>query len=512
MNPKRFDQLMEAYLHNRLTTGEAEEMSRQLVANPALRRQFWESAAVHGLMQEATRLEWLGAAASELAQKPRWAVEKSWWWRWALPWTTVTAALVVFVSVWLTHKADNRSNGGVAILTRSVDAKWADARVAWGKNSVLPAGTLRLKSGAVEIEFYSGAQVMMEGPAMIDLISSKKAFAGEGRISAHVPPQARGFTVLSSNVTVVDYGTDFGLAVAKASAEEVHVFDGRVEVAMADKTPRLLTAGKGVRVEADTFRNIPADHTGFLTEAAIVQRDSALAHECFKVWREMSRKLSKDPATLLYYTFENPMSGSLGLMNRVTTNEERQGFIVGCTWTEGRWPDKQALDFHAESDRVRFLMSESPQKITCFAWVRVDSLPNRPQSLFCSDLLQTGAVHWELSETGRLRISIGRDLGHNLMDWEVVGSEPIITPARLGQWVMLASTFDRGVVRHYCNGRLVGAGQSFRPNNLIVGVADIGNSQTAQCLNFLGSMDEIAILDRVMNADEVRRVYEAGKP
>ena len=32
------------------------------------------------------------------------------------------------------------------------------------------------------------------------------------------------------------------------------------------------------------------------------------------------------------------------------------GTVVGCQWTEGRWPGKKALEFQQVSDRVRLKM------------------------------------------------------------------------------------------------------------------------------------------------------------
>ena len=69
MNPKRLSQIIEAHLEGRLTSTEAEELNRALVGEPETRRQFWEHTALHGLTQEAARLEWLGTATPEVANK-----------------------------------------------------------------------------------------------------------------------------------------------------------------------------------------------------------------------------------------------------------------------------------------------------------------------------------------------------------------------------------------------------------------------------------------------------------
>ena len=52
---------------------------------------------------------------------------------------------------------------GVAVLARAVGVEWDGA--AYVAGAVLAPGTLRLKSGAALVEFYSGARVVLEGSA-----------------------------------------------------------------------------------------------------------------------------------------------------------------------------------------------------------------------------------------------------------------------------------------------------------------------------------------------------------
>src|SRR5207248_3774919 len=118
----------------------------------------------------------------------------------------------------------------------------------------LPAGALRLKSGFAHIQFYSGATVILEGPAEFWLTSRTAAYCASGKLRAKVPPQAQGFTIGTPTVDVVDRGTEFGLRVDGEDKAEVHVFQGKVEMygpnEDAQAPPRSeLTTGQSVRLD-----------------------------------------------------------------------------------------------------------------------------------------------------------------------------------------------------------------------------------------------------------------------
>ncbi len=99
-------------------------------------------------------------------------------------------------------------------------------RRAGGKAQNRTVGSL---SGCAEVTFDCGARVVVEGPALFALENSGRANLAIGRVVAYVPRAARGFTIVSPSVTVVDLGTEFGLDIDAAGSAEVQVFQGRVE-------------------------------------------------------------------------------------------------------------------------------------------------------------------------------------------------------------------------------------------------------------------------------------------
>ncbi len=520
MNQKRLSQLIEAHLEGRLTSAEAEELNRSIVAEPEVRRLFWEHTALHGLTQEAARLDWLGAASPEVERR----IVRVSWWRWAAPLAAAAAVIFLAVAWWIHPPREAGAVNGVAVLSRAVGVEWADA-ASPAAGAVLPPGPLRLKSGAVLVEFFSGARVVLEGPAELELISSMEAFLRAGKVSAQVPPPARGFKVGSPAARVVDLGTEFGLTVKDATTAEVHVFSGKVEVSSAGtaRAMQSIKGGEAVRLEAGVWSQVAADRATFLSESELARRGVAESEQRLAAWRVASRawsggELANDRLRLpefsmrLHYRFEAAAA------ERVLTNSvadapaESHGSIVGGAWGEGRWPGKGALEFRGEGDRVRLTGPESLGQVTFLAWVRVEALPHAMHALFSAETERVGALRWELTRAGQLRLRIGRDLGRSRLDWEAVNSEPFVTPERRGQWLLLATTFDSQTMRHYGNGRPIGAGASFTPPSLHLGTAELGNSPSRDVRQLVGSMDEFAVLSRALSADELRKLYEQGQP
>jgi hypothetical protein len=126
----------------------------------------------------------------------------------------------------------------VAWLINAQDCLWTGKDQKPGRD-MWSGKVLRLEHGLAEIEFDRGARVILQGPAGIELVSATTARLLYGTLTARVPAQARGFTVLSPSGRVVDLGTEFGLSVSDAGATSVRVFTGLVEAFP------LATAGKG---------------------------------------------------------------------------------------------------------------------------------------------------------------------------------------------------------------------------------------------------------------------------
>jgi hypothetical protein len=222
----------------------------------------------------------------------------------------------------------------VARLTRTVDATW-DPQTALANGAALASDQkLTLKQGLAEITFDTGATVILEGPAEFEVGSPESPTSGLrpptsanscslnlGKLFAHVPQRATGFTVTTPTMTIVDQGTQFGVLVKSLSASppasslqppaylatEVEVVQGVVQVqprvvqAPGQQAPAGqpidLKAGEAVTTEGSgrSLRKIEAGKTKFARELPSEQpAKPPLALKPLPTWPQESPLLPGD--------------------------------------------------------------------------------------------------------------------------------------------------------------------------------------------------------------------------
>jgi hypothetical protein len=115
----------------------------------------------------------------------------------------------------------------IAVLQGTVNAQWETAP----EKLELRRGWMALQEGCAEIAFNQGAKVIIQAPSRFRLVSPGRMYLKTGTVTAHVPPEAMGFTVETPSSIFEDFGTDFGVIVDASSQSEVHVFNGEIAVA-----------------------------------------------------------------------------------------------------------------------------------------------------------------------------------------------------------------------------------------------------------------------------------------
>jgi hypothetical protein len=411
---------------------------------------------------------------------------------------------------------DEATTSSVAVLSRGVNMEWDRAVAAPALNAPLPPGDLRLQSGIAEIEFFQGARLCVEGPAEIRLVSAGEVYCKSGRFSAHVPPQARGFRIGTPKGDIVDLGTDFGLDLDEA-APELHVFKGEVELHQPKTPMRMLTTGNAAALEPASNRTLVANVAAFAFSQDLDARVSASRREAFARWQAASARWNADPAARLRFDFQDSAE-SRSLRNAALQGGDiAAGTIVGCNWTEGRWPGKSALQFRSVSDRVRLNIPGEYRHLTLAAWVQLHSLSARQsQSSLCmSQGLQAGGVHWQVLADGSICLGLVASTQPKITDDYI--SPIVFTPERFGQWIHLAAVLDNEAqeVRFYVNGKRLSAHPLKRsPTVATPSMAELGNWIPSNyhgkhpVRNFVGCMDDFLLLARALNDEEVRQVAE----
>ena len=97
-------------------------------------------------------------------------------------------------------------------------------------SSVLFKGVLEVSKGTLTFAMYDGTEVSLEAPASAELVDINRVLLKKGVIRAIVPPIATGFTVCTPTGSVIDYGTEFTVAVDQTGNAFIEVFKGTVEL------------------------------------------------------------------------------------------------------------------------------------------------------------------------------------------------------------------------------------------------------------------------------------------
>ena len=445
---------------------------------------------------------------------------------------TSAAAILLAFGLWRLDVAKNRSDEpdeqtdfSVAVLLQAPGAQWYPSDSPPRAGAPLMPGWLHLERGLAQIEFYNGATVILEGPAEFQLVSRSEAYCSSGKLRALVPPQARGFTIRSPKLDLVDRGTEFGLQVGNPdSRTEVHVFEGKVELygpgARIDESPhRDLTTGQGIRLDIPgTLEPIRPNSAAFQTAQQLDAKANSAARQSQEKWLAASSKLCLDPSLIVYFTFQAEHSWDRALVNQALGRQgPTEAAIVGCSWAPGRWPGKQGLEFKRVSDRVRFNVPGEFDALTMATWVRIDSLPNRYSSLMMTDGFDERAPHWHIRQDGKVSLGVQ---GNELSPGVTYFTSTVFTLERLGQWVHLALVYDRDaqMMTVYVDGRIIKHSPLKLDVALSLGDVELGNWNIASfsdkypVRHFSGCMDEFLMFNRALTRPEIEQIYDAGRP
>lgn len=535
---REFDEAVAAVCHDALSDEQARALNTLLRTDGNARDEYIRRLEVHSRLASVPDL-FAGAATDDTQagrakfdpvsrqmaparRSSRYARQRKKAWAMAL---AVGLALVAGVwwtlHVWKAGEKKGTTSHAVAMLNRVVDVEWMPGTEVPRLGAPLEPGWLRLNSGLAQIVFYSGARVAIQGPAELEIISENGASCRRGRLTAEVPPQARGFRISTPQLGVEDLGTSFGLAVTDQRTE-VHVFDGSVEVrTTAGRTKNALREGRGVVMEnAKPIQFIEAGPAAFASLFDLQAKSLAAEARRYDQWRAASERLGNDTSLLVHLDFEAGASADWRLRNLGRpSGSVSDATIVGCQWINGRWPEKRALEFQSVSDRVRLTVPGEFESLTLAVWVRVQGLDRQINSLFMSDGFLPGTLHWLIRNDGVLGLTM---IGADPRDHQIVVSPSVLTLDQFGQWLHLAVVLDGDTKRvtHYVNGLPVGDRDLRIAPPFRVGAAEIGNwnargfpgNDPFLIRNFSGAMDEFLLFGRALNAAEIGDLHADGKP
>jgi Concanavalin A-like lectin/glucanases superfamily len=396
----------------------------------------------------------------------------------------------------------------------------ADLRPKLG--TILGAGRLRLLGGRVTLTFVSGVTLTVEAPADLDLQAVDRVFCRQGRLRTRVPAGAEGFTVQSAGYEVVDLGTEFGLNADADGTANVMVFQGKASVSLLGADGRttqsaLVEGQQSVRVDAAAATIRDVDPRPDLYPVAPEEADAALdldpsypaevaRSKPWGYWRfgavadgKVSNAVPGRPALVIEGGVEvggRPGGNGTALFR---PGDSEQGLLM-----DGEWAPPRAGGYALE------------------LWVRGEG--QGPSALVSLIDAREGAAekHVGLLElTARSRWSAQEPCALRFLDrWPpaVAGGVNVFSRRNYlaGVWHHVVGQNNGGDAQLFIDGALVGMSGaaedgSTTPCRLLVGRLKLEPADRNDARPFEGRLGELAVYDRPLTPEEIRRHAQARR-
>lgn len=435
--------------------------------------------------------------------------------------------------------SSEQSARGFGLLAGQSQAVWVGDPVATG--SLLTDRNMRLKSGLVRLEFFSGVDMVIEGEADFRVDSPMQLTLRRGKARARVPEPAQGFRVKTTMGDVVDLGTEFSID-ADVETAEVQVVEGEIELhprhdhRSGTETPKLIEPGTTVSWSVDGSFAERDDQDAEAVAKIGPNEFQELAERRHRKkmirYHEHCEQLCRDDRLIAFYQVDPNADGARRLANQSLAPRQlaSEGAVVATGRTADRWNrEGGALSFSPMGSRIRVNVPGEYRGLSLFCWVKIDRLDRLYNSLFLTDGHEDREPHWQIMADGRLFFSVKRPLTPSESASEesqkIFFSPPVFDSKYLGQWIMLGVTYDieKKSVTHYVNGHAVSSetiAEPFLVESIRIGAASIGNwsepmyrtDPTFVVRNLNGCLDEFAIFEDVLAAEEIQRIFELGTP
>lgn len=397
----------------------------------------------------------------------------------------------------------------------------------------LSAGKVTLERGVAEILFDHGAVLVLEGPSELIIVDRAKCFLASGSLTALVSPDARGFVIQTDEVQVSEFDADFGLSSHHKQGSEVHVFRGELNLvalgntAVGDEAPiagksvgrvtsHVVSRGQALRIDPELPAvTMDAKSSGFVTHKDLLRRRVGDGERACDSWRVYSHRWENDPATVLRYDFSATTDGSLPNLLAINAHsaisqQKSPRFI------EGRWQGKTSMLFDGRTDMLT--VADHPalrlkDQFTVAAWLRVRSVPKRFVRIvgkgtgiernFGLWLGADGSLLWQVCQAGPPKSE---------KEWNRTSLHS--SPIELDKWMLAVGIVTEDAIAFYLDGALQVARRisiDVATNNepMTIGFYDEIPGHNGY---FSGEMDELILLNRAMTSEEVREMYEFGRP
>jgi len=262
----------------------------------------------------------------------------------------------------------------------------------------------------------------------------------------------------------------------------------------------------------------------------------------FSRWKAHKEKLKADPSLVRYYLFEEKKGafaassardarGTLTILSNSPYGMSREGTFNHAysstiqtypEWVSGRWTEKGALSSGKSTNVVRSLFSGTQSGVfTLEAWVRIQNPRDGEGSSPLFNISDGNHAGWSIAYQqtkafphGAVEFRFGSPGGP--IAFSAGPFDPMIWHQLVGQW-------DGKMLRLFIDGALAGEKECAGP---YIGIErNQGWSQGLEAYDVGGfhfggggpgvkrfDLDEVAIFDRDLSAEEIHAHFEAGRP
>jgi len=229
---ERILDLTSGYIERKLSADEMSEFESLLEESEGNRAVYLDYMETHALLQHRQMGE---AVQDDFA-----ALDDDFQFR-RLPslWQSFAAlAIISLLALTLIRPLD--VEGTFAEMTKTESARWESSTLPTSEGARLGSGQLNLVRGLATIVFDSGAELILEAPASLELVDAMNCTLNRGTAVAEVSESAQGFMIKTPTADVIDHGTRFAINVDESTkATRTQVFEGLVEVKLPDSDSSL---------------------------------------------------------------------------------------------------------------------------------------------------------------------------------------------------------------------------------------------------------------------------------
>lgn len=242
--------LMHRYLLGRANADEVRELDQRLTNDPEFRVRFVKAATLDTGLREIAIERGTEPQSFGVGQSPQFNRNNS---HWLVPMALAALAAILLVVIGLQPRVDGTPT--IATLVSSEAAAW-ESTLPTTPGSHLAAGTMNLRAGVATIRFRSGAEVLLEAPAELLLVTPMRGKLASGAAVVDVPESAYGFVLETPDGYAVDYGTRFAVRVDPTKQQsDFELVEGEIAVHQptTGREIRLVDEGEVATIQDSSF-------------------------------------------------------------------------------------------------------------------------------------------------------------------------------------------------------------------------------------------------------------------